>query len=300
MSEYTPALYLSMVPYGQLVKNLMGESPNSKVLNGDVMDSEAIMMQIKSTNDTTAFRSVLFAQIELACWYRQYKTAHKLLKEVAKFGSDIDFNARFPARRLVFYEGIIQLGLARETEKPIHVKNARGCAKKMQKYAHQGAVDCVELLEILEAELLSFNKKAKPMDVTRAYQQAITTCVASRAHQNIGLSNELAGRYQISIGDESTAMLFLEQAYLSYTEWNAFEKAQQLVQSFPELERDRQSASFAPDILPVSSFHSNVSSMSFDATRDDGAFGPNALKSTSRMEQAQGEIVTKVAFTARV
>jgi hypothetical protein len=42
--------------------------------------------------------------------------------------------------------------------------------------------------------------------------------------------------------------LFLQQAHLSYTEWNAFEKAQRLVNEFPELESEMES-SFNPDGL---------------------------------------------------
>ena len=239
VKEYKPSLYLSMVPYGQLVQNLMGKAPNNKILNGDVMDLEEIMHNIRSTNDAAAFRSVMCTQFELAFWFEQYTVAHKLLKEIDKQRQDHNFSASFSTRRLLFYDGLVNAALARTTAKPApHIRGARSCAKKMNKYAQQGAVDCKELSEILEAELLSLSKKATPIEVTRAYQQAIASAVQSGAHQNVALANELAGRYQKSIEEEATAMLFLGQAHLSYTEWNAFEMAQELVQSFPDLEKE--------------------------------------------------------------
>ncbi|KAI2505373.1 hypothetical protein MHU86_9079 [Fragilaria crotonensis] len=126
-----------------------------------------------------------------------------------------------------------------------HLRHARECAKILLKYSQQGAVDCVELHEILEAELRSIDVKRVEVDVTRAYQKAIASAASSCAHQNVALANELAGRHQLSLNEQATAMLFFRQAFLAYTEWNAFEKANELMDCFPEL-GDQIDCTFAP------------------------------------------------------
>lgn len=245
--EYTPTLYLSMMAYGQLVQNLIGKAPNSSTLNGDIMDLSETMHKIMINNDTAALRMVMSAQVELAVWFRQYAVAQKYLNEIAKLPQDADFNSTFIARRLVFYDGLVTARLVGTLDKPVsHLRNTKACAKNLLKYARQGSIDCLELSEILDAELLSLTPNVNSVEVTRAYQKAITSAVNSGAHQNVALANELAGWYQNSNNDKTIASLFLQQAHLSYTEWNAIEMAQRLVNEFPELESAIES-SFDPE-----------------------------------------------------
>ena len=243
--EYMPCLHLSMIASGQFALNLMGEAPNIYTLNGHVMDIEETTHKIKSSNNVSAHRLLLCAQVEHAFWFHLYQVADTHLKEIAKLPQDDDFNATFTARRLVFIDGLVSVGLVRTLGKPgSHLRNARKCAKTLLKYAQQGAVDCAELHEILEAELLSLDSKCDAVDVTKAYQKAIASALSSCAHHNVALANELAGRYQWLSNERTTAMLFFRQALLGYTEWNAYGKVKELMDCFPELED--HSCSFAP------------------------------------------------------
>lgn len=244
--EYMPCLHLSMIAYAQLVQNLMGKAPNKFSLNGHAMDLEETIVKIKSGDNIVARRMLLCAQAEHACWFQMYQVADTHLKEIDKLPQSDDFNATFNARRLVFIDGLVSMGLLRSLgNSGPHLRRTRECAKTLLKYTQQGAVDCVELHEILEAELLSIDVRCDAVDVTRAYQKAIASAANSSAHQNAALANELAGRYHLSLNEKTTAMLFFRQAYLGYTEWNALEKAKELVDCFPEL-GDQIECTFAP------------------------------------------------------
>lgn len=244
--EYMPCLHLSMIAYAQLAQNLMGKAPNKFTLNGRAMDLEETIVKIKSDDNDAARRMLLCAQAEHACWFQLYQVADKILREIDKLPQDDDFNASFTARRLVFINGLVSMGLVKSLGKSgPHLRHARECARILLKYSQQGAVDCVELHEILEAELRSIDVKRDEVDVTRAYQKAIASAASSCAHHNVALANELAGRHQLSLNEQATAMLFFRQAYLAYTEWNAFEKANELMDLFPEL-GDQIDCTFAP------------------------------------------------------
>jgi predicted ATPase len=244
--EYTPSLYLATVGIGQLVENLMGNAPISVVLNGDIMDLEEIMHKVKINNDILALRMILFAQLELTFWFGDHASAQKHLKDISRHVQDNEFSATFAFRRLAFYDSLISIELARTSDKPnVHIKNARACAKKIQKYARDGAVDCMELSEILEAELLTLTPRFSTIEITKSYQKAITSAVQSGAHQNVALANELAGKFHRNAKDDATSMLFLRQAQLSYNEWNAYEKVQDMINKYPEL--DDKDVSFEPN-----------------------------------------------------
>ena len=253
--EYMPCMHLTMVAYGQMAQNLMGKTPNRNALKGSVTDLEGTTRKIKSSNNTVAHRMLLCAQAEHACWFHLYQDADTHLKEIAKLPQDDNFNATFAARRLVFITGLVNVALARTLAKSdFHRDTARKCAKTLFTYTQQGAVDCAGLHSILEAELLSLDEECEAEDATQAYQKGIASAQSSCAHQNVALANELAGRYHWLSNERTTAMLFLRQALIGYTEWNAYAKVKDLVECFPELE-DQIGCPFAPTEL-----HSNSGS----------------------------------------
>jgi predicted ATPase len=238
MNEYKPLLYLEMLPFGQLVKNLMGRAPHADVLNGDIMDMEATMTKIKETGNFAAFRSVLMCKIELCYWLSDFKGAHEAFQAMNQiFPPDTGL---FSARRLLFYEALSYTGLARTSpdNSQAYLRNAKACCRKMQKYAEQGALDCLGLLEIMEADILALSDKATPEEVTSAFDRAISSATDSRAHNNMGLANELAGRYHEGIKNEATALQYFKHAHQCYSEWQAFELGSRLLIRCPALAMD--------------------------------------------------------------
>ncbi len=92
----------------------------------------------------------------------------------------------------------------------------------------------------------------RPIDAMQLYEKAIHSAHSSGFLHSEALANELAGRFYLHRGVESTGLAHLQQAHACYLDWGAEAKCMQLDNLYPQLVQARSgsSASSADNLSP--------------------------------------------------
>jgi len=112
-----------------------------------------------------------------------------------------------------------------------HRRKARRHVTKVEKWVKNGNVNCVDLLQLLQAEQMTLSKTATVDSVRRAFDTAIQSSTKSGFVHNAALANERAALYLLSSPGEDSAdygMMYMRRAVELYTEWGAMGKVRKL------------------------------------------------------------------------
>jgi signal transduction histidine kinase/CheY-like chemotaxis protein len=85
--------------------------------------------------------------------------------------------------------------------------------------------------------------EGRELDAQRLYEQAIQSARENDFPQNEGLANELAAKFYLARGYETSAYAYLRNARYCYLRWGALGKVRQLDQRYPHLREERAPAS---------------------------------------------------------
>jgi PAS domain S-box-containing protein len=94
---------------------------------------------------------------------------------------------------------------------------------------------------LVSAELARL--EGRELDAQRLYEQAIRSARENGFAQNEGIANELAGKFYLARGYETSASAYLRNARYCYLRWGALGKVWQLDQRYPHLHEERAPAS---------------------------------------------------------
>jgi predicted ATPase/signal transduction histidine kinase len=94
---------------------------------------------------------------------------------------------------------------------------------------------------LVSAELARL--EGRELDAQRLYEQAIRSARENGFAQNEGLANELAGKFYLARGYETSASAYLRNARYCYLRWGALGKVRELDQRYPHLHEERAPAS---------------------------------------------------------
>jgi GAF domain-containing protein len=83
----------------------------------------------------------------------------------------------------------------------------------------------------------------RELDAQRLYEQAIRSARENGFTQNEGIANELAAKFYLARGYETSAYAYLRNAHYCYLRWGALGKVRQLDQRYPRLHEERAPAS---------------------------------------------------------
>jgi predicted ATPase len=231
-----PRIWQISIPYAQLIDNLMGKSQQPSVLSGRVMNLKQLMDQVKKMDNINALRAIYCARLEAAYWFASYDMAYRMIQHLKSLRLGIGQSLTFYHRREVFFSGLTHLALAKIAKNNRqHIWNARECVGKMKTWASRGSPDCELLLFIMQAELYAVVGRKTDVEISQAYQLAVTNAARVGSLQNLALATELAGAYHLAKGHYNTAQGFLEQSFAAYNEWNAYKKASHLEVLYPQL-----------------------------------------------------------------
>jgi PAS domain S-box-containing protein len=87
--------------------------------------------------------------------------------------------------------------------------------------------------------------EGRELEAQRLYEQAIRSARENGFAQNEGIANELAGKFYLARGYETSAFAYLRNARYCYLRWGALGKVQQLDQRYPHLREERADGSSA-------------------------------------------------------
>jgi PAS domain S-box-containing protein len=94
---------------------------------------------------------------------------------------------------------------------------------------------------LVSAELARL--EGRELDAQRLYEQAIRSARENGFAQNEGIANELAGKFYLARGYETSASAYLRNARYCYLRWGALGKVWQFDQRYPHLHEERAPAS---------------------------------------------------------
>jgi PAS domain S-box-containing protein len=85
--------------------------------------------------------------------------------------------------------------------------------------------------------------EGRELDAERLYEQAIRSARENGFAQNEGIANELAAKFYLARGYETSAYAYLRNARYCYFRWGALGKVRQLDQCYPGLHQERPQTS---------------------------------------------------------
>jgi PAS domain S-box-containing protein len=94
---------------------------------------------------------------------------------------------------------------------------------------------------LVDAEIARI--EGRELDAQRLYEQAIRSARDNGFTQNEGIANELAAKFYLARGYETSAYAYLRNARHCYLRWGALGKVRQLDQHYPYLREERTPAS---------------------------------------------------------
>ena len=234
-----------ILPTTQLALNLMGQSEDASDLSRE---------SIKRTQADHFSENVLLDSRDASVLYMMYLEVFALFildAGIIKLETAMRAIYRLPETRLggahimnyffVFVDGLVGFRLDREAqkEKPLNWRKTRRFANRLAKqsmkvlrqWGKTRPVNSISLLNLLDAEQQSRNKKMSLEAAKRMYNLAISQFARSGIIHYGAVANELAGLYMLEMGDLFWAKHYLSQACSLYAEWNAVEKAKRMCES---------------------------------------------------------------------
>ncbi len=148
---------------------------------------------------------------------------------------------------LAFYSGLCSAALYKESsdlrESARLLSEFREHIETVKKWADSCPENFQHKYYLMKAEehfIIGENEEASVL-----YEKSINLAKENGFLHELGVSYELAGRYYLKRGLKIAARNYLKGAYISYNEWGAFRKTEQLEEEFPNLEGIIQSDTFS-------------------------------------------------------
>ncbi len=220
--------------YQQLVKNLLGKTPNKLRFIGECFDEEEMLPAIKESNNKTWLFFYYVAKMILLYLFKDYEgtvaTAYLALMN-AEGGVGLYHNTLYN-----LYYSIALLALYPEcqpTEKQKYLSEVTANQEKMKAWAFHAPSNFQHKYDLVEAEkarVLGQNDRA--MDY---YDRAIAGAREQGYTQEEALANELAAEFHLSLGREKIAKTYMTDAYYGYIHWGAKAKVEDLELLYPQL-----------------------------------------------------------------
>ncbi|MGK3757380.1 MAG: hypothetical protein ACI8RD_009694 [Bacillariaceae sp.] len=208
----------------QTIQNLQVLKPNPTMLLGDIFDQEKELKKFKDAGLRMTLRDINSFRLMLACIYRKWETAEKLVDALQPHLQSDKFFAR--KHLYLVYMGYASLVLgekASNLRRRIHFrqlgKKIINIFKDQLKHGSKNALHIILMLEAIESP-----SKEK-------FDEAIRNTARLGMVHHAAVMYENAGLYFMDKDDESWGEYYLSQAYNLYNDWGATGKANQLKDS---------------------------------------------------------------------
>jgi len=214
------ATHSYILPAWQAVLNLMGLSDHNIKLTGHAMNEESFLQEslqndriisVSNTYQMALFLGVIFGENDYAMRMAAY--CRKIDRFVV---SKNDFN------RLVFYEGLAALDLARRTKLNSWKKIAMDSISHFTEWSQASDWNFNHNLLLLRAELFFLENKLEY--AAKSYDEAIKAAKEHRFLNDEALANEKAALFHKENGNKISSAEYLDRAQQCYDEWGAVAK----------------------------------------------------------------------------
>lgn len=201
----------------QAVLNLLGQSEIPALLAGEVMDSQARNKVRQKSLTPTAHFYFQFWSLVVAFHFRDLYKAKQHVKAMQGDPMGDIPNLLSPLRPL--YSGLTYFHLFQRSGQNKYLRRAMSSLKTLQTWVKRGAVNCVYMIQLLEAE---HHASAHDIDAAlRSFDEAIASVTELQLVHHVALGYQLAGVCLVQNGQTKKAKSYLLHAIDNYEEWGA-------------------------------------------------------------------------------
>jgi hypothetical protein len=241
----------------QFALNMAGPVERPTVMTGEVMIEEDFRTTFASAEYRLLIAWLNHFCLKLAYFFGDYDRAEKFSRITDDFAT-VTGSHPFASWHAMF-SSLTAFAMARKARDPLRRRmqwrRALRFAQQVQNWSDAGNVNCLHLTQLLEAERLSFLKR-KEMEAKRMYNAAIASAQKNGYLNDKALAHELAFLFHLRLAaadqrlqpsaprdtpyaskgedDGFWAQNHYKDAVEAYSDWNAFQKVKQLVDTYED------------------------------------------------------------------
>lgn len=228
-----PQSKLFLLVYRSTVLMLMGDNKPQEALTdgtieGNVLFEEVAAMGVKFLSE------ILYLTKAISSYWQGHFTRARYYAEKTLSSMDKDKSmGKYQRNFILFYHGLIVVGLWRSTPQKKLVEQSARTINKMKHLANRCQWNFQNKLFLLQAEHFSIVgeiEKAKAK-----YRDAVKASKDSKFGHEQGLSCELAGNFHKNNGNTTYALDLYSQAKVCYEKWGAHMKVKFITQQIDAL-----------------------------------------------------------------
>ena len=214
----------------QAMQNFQGRADNPATLSGDVINADKCLETWNKAPNLPALYNFQFFSMVVGYHFGDLQNAKRNIK--AMRGDLFEDGSCHLVPLRPFYTGLVYLALFRETGKGKYRGRALQSLKVLQGWVNKGALNCVHLSQLIEAEDMSQRRRISIETTINAYDRAIQSTSQLQLVHHQALANELAATYLLSLQQTSRAILYAKASMELYAKWGATAKVHALESRF--------------------------------------------------------------------
>ncbi len=218
--------------WAQATQCLMNKGDSAILLQGDFIDEDKMIPEMRKTKNNLNLYSVYAAKAMLSYFNARFHECAAYAEETEQYEAAI--GGLLPVTQPPFYGALALLRIM--SKEPGSVPNNKLTLEKyigkLQLWSKKGHQNFQHKLDLVEAE------KARVMgDYWKAaelYEKAITGAKENEYLHEEALANEIAAEFYLGNGMDKIAQTYLKEAYYLYQKWGASVKTKYLKARYPK------------------------------------------------------------------
>ena len=215
----------------QAALNLMGQSENPTKLSGSVMDQDVYLNSDDSNTVRVQVQTLWLFLLIVSCVYDDLEVAGLADENLWKLKCGVDgSNFYMPAYLMTM--SLVSWDVWKTAKQRKFKRQSRSHFKELEQWANKEACNTKHKMILLRAEREGWKAGQQPVSVKVLYDEAIALAKRSGFTHDLALANERAGKFFLRVGEKDQALLYFRRAIIHYGEWEAYGKADQMVQKY--------------------------------------------------------------------
>ena len=219
--------------YWQAVLNLLGKSEDTCRLQGEAYDEQIRLPLHEQANDRLGVAYLYWNKLLLSYWFENYSQAIENTAIAEKY---LDVVVGLPLVPVFhFYDSLVGLAVYLDTnehEQQNILDKVQANQEKMQKWAHHAPMNHLHKFYLVEAE--RHRVLGQKLEAMEMYDKAIALAKENEYINEEALAHELAAKFYLSLGKETIAQAYMQNAHYSYQLWGALAKVEDLEKKYPQ------------------------------------------------------------------
>ncbi|MEG4109044.1 serine/threonine-protein kinase PknK, partial [Microcoleus sp. S13_C5] len=219
--------------YWQAVLNLLGRSEDPWILKGKAYDEQTRLPLHEQANDNGA---IFFSYLNKILLCYLFEKSSQAIENTALAEKYLNAMVGLPVVPIFhFYDSLVRLVVYSDTpqsEQQSILDRVQANQEKMQKWAHHAPMNHLHKFYLVEAE--RYRVLGQKLEAMEMYDKAIALAKENEYINEEALAHELAAKFYLSLGKETIAQAYIQNAHYSYQLWGALAKVEDLEKKYPQ------------------------------------------------------------------